>query len=107
MKCIKLDDIGARGTSSVEESETFINGALTKRKIQMPDKIICPECENSDNLIWTCSQESTSGVAEGRLRTHEVHTVFYLGCHYCSETIKRVSGDEVAEFLTNNIDLKL
>jgi hypothetical protein len=58
----------------------------------------CPECGSKD-LQWHCTHETNSGVVDGRLRMHDINTLFYLGCNYCSETLKTVSGDEAAEFL--------
>lgn len=56
----------------------------------------CPECGSTDTE-WHCSQTTNSGVVDGRLRMHDVSTVFYLGCNCCSETICTMSGDEVAQ----------
>jgi len=63
----------------------------------------CKGCGGSNNLVWHCSQDTNSGVADGRLRMHEIHTVFYLACEYCSETVKTVKGDEVADLLTQSM----
>lgn len=59
----------------------------------------CGECGSAD-LEWHCSQDTNSGVVDGRLRMHEIHTIFYLGCNACSETLKIINGDEVAAMLT-------
>lgn len=58
----------------------------------------CPECGSSDTE-WRCAQTTKSGVADGRLRMHDVSTVFYLGCNVCSETIRVLSGEEVARWM--------
>lgn len=63
----------------------------------------CGECDGSGDLVWKCTQETNSGVVDGRLRMHEINTVFYLACEYCSETVKEVKGDEVAELLTQSM----
>ena len=62
----------------------------------------CGECESSD-LEWSCTQDTNSGVVDGRLRLNEVHTIFYLGCNNCSETVKVVSGDKIAAMMTDAI----
>lgn len=59
----------------------------------------CPECGSTDTE-WHCSQHTSSGVMEGRLRTHEVSTQFFLGCNHCSETIRIISGNELARLMT-------
>jgi hypothetical protein len=58
----------------------------------------CPECASNDTE-WHCSQQTTSSVADGRLRMSEVSTVFTLGCNSCSETIRTMTGDEVAQMM--------
>ncbi|MEY2632352.1 MAG: hypothetical protein RIR00_1006 [Pseudomonadota bacterium] len=59
----------------------------------------CPECGSTDTE-WHCSQTTNSGVVDGRLRMHDVSTVFYLGCNCCSETIRTRSGDDIARLMT-------
>lgn len=59
----------------------------------------CPSCGSSD-IEWHCGHTTNSGVQDGRLRMHDVTTVFFLGCNSCSETIRTVSGDDVAQLLT-------
>ncbi len=59
----------------------------------------CPECGSTDTE-WHCSQQTNSGVVDGRLRMHDVHTVFFLGCNECSETIRTIGGDKLARLLT-------
>lgn len=56
----------------------------------------CPKCESTD-IEWNCAQVTNSGVVDGRLRMHDVSTVFYLGCNNCSETLRTISGDDVAQ----------
>ena len=60
---------------------------------------ICKEC-GSDQLSWSSSVQNTSGVVEGRLRSHEIRPIFFLGCDECSETLLIISGDEVANIMT-------
>ena len=62
----------------------------------------CKECGSSD-LEWFCTQQTKSGVAEGRLNMHDVSTLFVLGCVSCSSTVKTMSGDKVAEKLNEAI----
>ncbi len=59
----------------------------------------CPECGSSDTA-WQCTQTTNSGVVDGRLRMHDVSTVFFLGCNRCSNTIRTVRGDELAMMMT-------
>lgn len=55
----------------------------------------CKEC-GSKSLSWHTHSKTTSGVAEGRLRSNEVQCLFVLGCNECSETIMVVDADRVA-----------
>ena len=59
----------------------------------------CPECGSADTE-WHCTQTTRSGVADGRLRLNEVTTLFFCGCNECSETIKTITGDELAAMMT-------
>lgn len=61
----------------------------------------CPECGSADTE-WHCTQTTNSGVPDGRLRMHDVSTVFFLGCNSCSTTIRTVSGDKLAELMTES-----
>jgi hypothetical protein len=65
----------------------------------------CPECGSNDTA-WNCTQTTNSGVADGRLRMHDVTTVFFLGCNCCSETIRTMSGDEVARMMTEPLTMR-
>lgn len=63
--------------------------------------LVCPECESGQDVQWNCRQTTgSSGVVDGRLRLHEVSTVFFAGCEACSTTLKIIDGDDVAEMLT-------
>lgn len=57
---------------------------------------VCKSCESTE-LKWFATNENKSGVTEGRLCTHEITCVFVLGCQECSETLKVVSADRLAE----------
>ncbi len=59
----------------------------------------CKEC-GSEKLSWSTHNKTPSDVPDGRLRSNEVHCLFVLGCDECSETLKVVSADAIAEFLT-------
>lgn len=59
------------------------------------DEQKCQHC-GSTQLRWSTHNENTSGVAEGRLRTHEISCIFVLGCDYCSETIEVCSAESIA-----------
>jgi hypothetical protein len=65
----------------------------------------CKECGSTD-LAWHCTTENRSGVVDGRLRMHDISTIFYLGCESCSGTLKVISGDEAAEQLAENARLQ-
>lgn len=57
----------------------------------------CRECGGED-LLWSQHNSNKTGIAEGRLRTHEVTCSFVLGCEDCSETIAVISADK---FISN------
>ena len=59
----------------------------------------CPECGSADTE-WHCAQFTDSGVVDGRLRMSEIMTRFFLGCNSCSATIRIISGDELAQLMT-------
>lgn len=63
---------------------------------------MCPACAESKKLSWsTHPRNKSGGVVNGRLNLHDVETIFYLACDYCSETvISRVDPDVVAAALT-------
>lgn len=58
----------------------------------------CPEC-GSRSLRWDCTLRARHAVPDGRLRLNEVSGLFYLGCEECSETVIRVSDDDVTKLL--------
>lgn len=58
----------------------------------------CRECGGTA-FSWFTSYETDSGVQQGRLRTSEVKCLFVLGCDDCSETLKIVSADKLADAL--------
>lgn len=58
----------------------------------------CKECGSKD-ASWQAGVRNTSGVQDGRLRSHDLQPVFILGCNFCSETLKVVSGDNMAALL--------
>lgn len=61
----------------------------------------CAECGGT-GVEWNCTQASyNSAIADGRLRMHDVHTVFVLGCNECSATVRTLSGDSVALWMTS------
>lgn len=62
--------------------------------------ISCKNCGGND-LRWHCSPICRRGVQDGRLRMSEIDCVFALGCEDCSETLRTVSGDIVAQHLTD------
>lgn len=62
----------------------------------------CPRCLGAE-LRWHCGQRNTSGVVDGRLKMGDVSTEFFLGCEGCSETIHVLSGDVIAQMLTEQL----
>lgn len=62
----------------------------------------CPEC-GSNKLEWNCTHVNRGSAQDGRLNLHEVSTLFYLSCE-CGETVQTVSGDAVAELLTETLN---
>lgn len=62
----------------------------------------CKEC-GSTALTWQTSIVNRSNVQQGRLNTHDVGCVFFLGCDHCSETLATVSADNVASLMNKSI----
>ena len=60
--------------------------------------ISCKGCGSAD-LSWKWSNIVRTGVQQNRLNTGDVMCVFVLGCECCSETLKPVNADKVAELL--------
>ncbi|WP_181418832.1 hypothetical protein [Aquipseudomonas alcaligenes] len=65
----------------------------------------CREC-GSESLTWQTHYRTHLGCAvqEGRLRTSEVECLFVLGCDECSETLRTISADKVAELMNASRD---
>lgn len=55
----------------------------------------CREC-GSEDLKWFADVQNVGQAQDGRIKLNEVRCIFVLGCEYCSETIRIVSGDEIA-----------
>lgn len=60
--------------------------------------VACTHC-GSEELSWQTFNRNTSGVSEGRLCSREISCEFVLGCDDCSETLRVVSADVVAQML--------
>jgi len=58
----------------------------------------CPEC-NGENLTWEDGTQNTGGAVDGRFRASELQGIFILGCNDCSETVKMVLANDVADYL--------
>ena len=58
----------------------------------------CTEC-GSISMSWQAINTATPSVQTGRLRVIEVQCQFVLGCDICSETLKVISTDAVANWL--------
>lgn len=63
---------------------------------------ICRHCNSSD-LFWFHAHTNTGVAQDGCLRMHEIATSFVLGCRFCSETLKIVPTEKVANVLTELI----
>ncbi|WP_175047950.1 hypothetical protein [Duganella vulcania] len=55
----------------------------------------CKAC-GSTALGWHSAIVNRSDVQQGRLNTRDVECIFFLGCDACSETLARVTADQVA-----------
>ena len=64
----------------------------------MPEKTLCPNC-GSGNLKWFPEVRNLGGVQDGRIKLNETGVEFFLGCEDCSETIKTLTGEEIARLL--------
>lgn len=53
----------------------------------------CPTCD-SPHITWDIGKRSGGGIADGRLRIHDIAVELYLGCETCSETIRILREDE-------------
>lgn len=87
---------------SVEEDAPYKHRAMMERAHALlstpttPQADGCPECGSTD-LTWHTQSSVTTGTQDGKLRANEVSTLFVLGCNHCSETIKILTADQVAE----------
>lgn len=59
----------------------------------------CRECR-SKSLSWGFAIINKSTVQNGLLRISDVDGLFYLGCDECSETVAKLSPDEVVDLLS-------
>lgn len=66
----------------------------------MKMKTKCQEC-GGQKLRWQATVVNDSDVQEGRLRTHEMGVLFFLGCDDCSATVQRATGDQIARHLND------
>lgn len=60
----------------------------------------CSNC-GSKLLSWDTTVVKNTAVQDGLLKLNEVSGLFYLGCDECSETLLKVSADDVANHLNN------
>lgn len=60
----------------------------------------CSNC-GSKNHSWDTTVIKNTRVQDGLLKLNETSGLFYLGCDECSETLLRVSADEVAKYMNN------
>jgi 3-deoxy-D-arabino-heptulosonate 7-phosphate (DAHP) synthase class II len=59
----------------------------------------CRECGGS-NLYWFTSMRNSGQAQNGRLRINEVAFDSVLRCGDCSETLKVISAEKIAECMT-------
>jgi hypothetical protein len=64
----------------------------------LTDVTSCKEC-GSKSLTWFTQKVVFNGVPQNRLNTSDVKCQFVLGCDDCSETLKVIRADTVAEHL--------
>lgn len=60
----------------------------------------CKVCKGN-KLTWDTYNKTNPDVQDGRLRSHDVKCLFFLGCDNCSETLAIVSADQIADILTS------
>lgn len=60
----------------------------------------CSNC-GSKNHSWDTTVIKSTRVQDGLLKLNETSGLFYLGCDECSETLLKVSADDVANHLNN------
>lgn len=58
----------------------------------------CRECGGTSQT-WFTQNVITTGAPQNRLNTNDVRCQFVLGCDECSETLKVVGADKVADWL--------
>jgi hypothetical protein len=63
----------------------------------------CTNC-GSEELKWQCATQNLGGVQNNMISMNETGVIFFLGCEECSETVKFVDGDFIAQFLNNNLE---
>lgn len=66
----------------------------------MKIKTKCQEC-GGHNLRWQSTVVNNSDVQQGRLRTHEMGVLFFLGCDDCSATVQHATGDQIARHMND------
>lgn len=92
-----------------------VNGCVVSRsRLSIGDKVYsaaqpavlpwnvdsCSNC-GSKLLSWDTTVAKNTAVQDGLLKLNEVSGLFYLGCDECSETLLKVSADDVANHLNN------
>lgn len=61
---------------------------------------LCPNC-GSKKHSWDTTVIKNTAVQDGLLKLNETSGLFYLGCDECSETLLRVSAEDVASYMNN------
>ena len=59
----------------------------------------CRVC-GSDSLSWQTMQSVRNGIMQNRLNTNDVECIFFLGCDSCSETLRTITAEQVAQQMT-------
>jgi len=89
----------AKGLPDVWEIRKFYAGPIAQTAPQpLTEVTTCHEC-GSKSLTWCTQNVITTGVPQNRLNTNDVRCQFVLGCDECSETLKVIGADKVADRL--------
>lgn len=67
----------------------------------MQMKLQCQDCHGL-SLQWHSTVINNSDVQDGRLRSHDMGVLFYLGRNDCSATVQHATGDQIAQHLNRD-----
>lgn len=99
-KCIAdfTDRLSAEAAMQVYQERDALQQQVNALAAGLGNDTRCPKC-GSRSLRWDCTLRARHAVPDGRLKLNEVSGLFYLGCEECSETVIRVSDDDVTKLL--------